>query len=109
MSSPPAHLLVHCTCPADRAASLARALVEARVAACVNAIGGIESTYRWDGAIEQECETLLLIKTRADRFEALRASILAHHPYELPEIIAVPVAAAHTPYLDWISDSLDLA
>ena len=106
MSSPPAHLLVHCTCPADVAASLARTLVEAGVAACVNAINEIESTYRWDGAIEQQRETLLLIKTRADRFDALRASILAHHPYELPEIIAVPVTAAHAPYLDWINGNL---
>lgn len=95
-------LLVHVTAPAAAAPALARALVEARLAACVNLLPGVRSVYRWQGAVEESDETLLLIKTAADRFEALKAELLRLHPYELPEIIAVPLTHAHTPYLQWL-------
>jgi periplasmic divalent cation tolerance protein len=99
-------LLIHCTCPdLVTAEAIATALVEARLAACV-AIGAAQrSVYRWNGAIEQTLEVPLLIKTAADRFDAVRDAILSRHPYELPEIIAVEAVAGLEPYLDWIGAS----
>jgi periplasmic divalent cation tolerance protein len=90
------------TCPADAAEGLAEALVNEGVAACVNILPQVRSIYRWNGAVCHDDEALLLIKHRADRFEALRAAVLARHPYELPEIIAVDLDRGHPPYLDWI-------
>ncbi len=96
-------LLVHCTCPGlDQAERIARALVEERLAACVGLLPGLRSVYRWQGAIESADEALLLIKTAADRLDALQARLRALHPYELPEIVAVEIAAGLPPYLDWI-------
>lgn len=97
-------LVAYCTCPNDDAAArIAAALVEERLAACVNALPGVRSTYRWKGETCRDDEVLLLIKTTRERFEALRARIVALHPYELPAVIAVEVAAGHAPYLDWIA------
>lgn len=90
------------TCPPDSAHPLAQTLIEQRVAACVNVIPNIASTYRWQGRIQQDDESLLIIKTTADRFADLKLAVLAAHPYELPEIIAVSVSDGHAPYLDWI-------
>jgi periplasmic divalent cation tolerance protein len=96
-------LLCYCTCPdADTAQRIAQALVAERLAACVNHLPGITSTYRWQGQVTTEQEELLLIKTIPARFEALRARLLALHPYELPELIAVPVERGHVAYLDWL-------
>ena len=83
------------------------AVVGERLAACVNRIPGIASTYRWKGEIHDEGEVLLLIKSTRERFAALRDRILALHPYELPEIIAVDIASGHAPYLDWIAASTE--
>ncbi|PPE75606.1 divalent-cation tolerance protein CutA [Solimonas fluminis] len=94
--------LVFVTCPADAAESLARALVEARVAACVNVLPHVVSVYRWQDAVQRDEEALLLIKAPAEGFDALRQAVLARHPYELPEIVAVHPDAVHQPYLDWI-------
>lgn len=97
-------ILVLCTCPDDAsAARIARTLVEERFAACVNRIPGIASTYRWKGQVQNDSEVLLLIKSVRERFEALRARIIALHPYELPEVIAVDIGLGHTPYLDWVA------
>ncbi len=82
---------------------IARSLVEKGLAACVNVVPGVVSFYRWKGALERDQELLLVIKTRGERFEALRAALLAEHPYELPELIALPIAAGHEPYLDWLT------
>ena len=99
-------ILVLCTCPDEPAGErIATALVEEHLAACVNRIAGVTSTYRWQGKLCRDSEQLLLIKTTRERFEMLRARIIALHPYELPEVIAVDIAAAHTPYLDWIETS----
>ena len=99
-------LLVFSAFPDDASAALAaRALVEERLAACVNRLPGLTSTYVWDGAVREDAEVLLLAKTTTDRFDALRARLLALHPYELPEIIAVEAGAGHVAYLDWIADS----
>lgn len=96
-------LLCYCSCPdAASAQTIAEALVRERLAACVNRLPGIHSIYRWQGAVTTDNEELLLIKTMAIRFEALRARLLELHPYELPELIAVPVERGHAAYLDWV-------
>ena len=97
-------VLVLCTCPDETsAARIAQTLVEERLAACVNRIPGITSTYRWMGEIHNDGEVLLLIKSVHECFEALRDRIVALHPYELPEVIAVDIGLGSAPYLDWIA------
>ncbi|MGQ0586191.1 MAG: divalent-cation tolerance protein CutA [Gammaproteobacteria bacterium] len=98
-------LVVLVTCPPDKAQGIAQALVEERVAACVNLVPSLTSVYRWKGEVHQEGEALLLVKTTKDRFEALKQAVLKHHPYELPEVIAFTVDRGHTPYLDWVIES----
>jgi periplasmic divalent cation tolerance protein len=98
----PDTLLILCTCPdGESAARIARVLVEERLAACVNRVPGLTSVYRWQGEIHEDSEVLLLIKTRSELFESLRARLVALHPYDVPEVIALDIAAGHAPYLDW--------
>jgi periplasmic divalent cation tolerance protein len=92
-----------CTCPESAASTLAAHLVDRQVAACVNIIPTIESVYRWLGKVEAARESLLVIKTVASRAADLRAAILERHPYELPELLLVPVASGHPAYLDWVA------
>ena len=100
-------LIVYCTCPdRETADNLAAALVSGGLAACVNILPGVESVYRWHGEIERDREILLLIKSDAAHFGALKDTISSLHPYEVPEIIAVPVEAGHQPYLEWIDQCL---
>lgn len=102
------HQIVLTTCPDQESAErLAHLLVETRLAACVNIIPGLSSVYRWKGEVVKDNELLLVIKSRTDRFDSLRETIIANHPYELPEVIAVSVSAAHLPYLAWIDSQLD--
>ena len=97
-------LLVLCTCPdRDTAESIARALVERRLAACVSVLPGVLSVYRWQGAVEQATELQLVIKTTRDRYAEVEAAVQAVHPYELPELIAVEPVAGLARYLDWIA------
>jgi len=97
-------LVVLVTAPsAEKAAELARALVEERLAACGNVVPGLRSIYRWQGKVEDEAEALLVLKTTRARFEALRERILALHPYEVPEVLALPVEAGSAAYLAWIA------
>ena len=104
----PVHL-VFCSCPdSDTAQRLAAALVEARLAACVSLLPPMRSVYRWQGAIEQADEVLLLAKTAADRTPALVSRLRELHPYELPEIVAVEAAAGLPAYLDWVVSALRL-
>jgi periplasmic divalent cation tolerance protein len=84
------------------ARSLGRALVEERLAACANIIPGMISIYRWEKKMEEAQEAVLIVKTRAALFPALEARVKALHSYDTPCIAALPVAAAHQPYLDWI-------
>jgi periplasmic divalent cation tolerance protein len=84
---------------------IATALVERGLAACVNIVPGVTSVYRWKGVVERDLELLLVIKTRADRFEALREALVSLHPYEVPELIAMPVDAGHPPYLAWLDEA----
>lgn len=100
-------LLVLTTCGNDEdAQNLARLLVERRLAACVNAIGRVASTYRWRGEIQQDRETLLIIKTTSNQLAELETAIRSHSKYELPEVIAVPVTGGSTPYLAWLWESV---
>lgn len=95
------------TCPdLDTAKRIASLLIESHVSACVNIVPKIVSVYRWKGTIECEEEYLLLIKTRTERFAALRELILAQHPYELPEVIEVPLVGGFDGYLRWIDAEL---
>lgn len=84
-------------------ARLARELVEARLAACVNLVSSVRSVYRWEGRVEDEAEVLLVIKTRAERFAALEARVRELHPYEVPEVLALPAAGGSRAYLDWVA------
>ncbi len=99
-----ASLLVLTNLP-DRAAAdrLAQALVERRLAACVNILAPCRSVYRWKGMVESAEEVPVLIKTELDRYADLEAAISSLHPYELPEVIAVPIAAGLPAYLDWVA------
>jgi periplasmic divalent cation tolerance protein len=83
-------------------ARIARALVQEKLAACVNVIPGATSYYEWQGTFCEDQETLLVIKTTAARVTALCEALVALHPYEVPEVIALPVAAGHVPYLAWV-------
>lgn len=97
-------LLIFTNLPDDASAStLASVLVASRLAACVNVLAPCRSVYRWQGSVENAQEVPLLIKTTAARYAALEAAIRAHHPYELPEIIAVPVAHGLPEYLAWVT------
>lgn len=97
-------LVTLCTCPDDETAErIATALVSERLAACVNRIPGLTSVYLWQGRVERDRETLLLIKTTDARFAALASRLRELHPYDLPEILAVPVAKGLPEYLQWVS------
>jgi periplasmic divalent cation tolerance protein len=97
-------LLVFTTLPsADKAAELAKALIEERLAACANLLPAIRSIYRWQGKLQDENEVLVLLKTRAEHLERLKLRILELHPYEVPEVLAVPVEAGYQPYLEWLA------
>lgn len=85
----------------EKAAELARTLVEERLIACANLVPRVRSIYRWEDKVCDEPEVLVVMKTAAD-FEALRARVISLHPYEVPELIRVEVGAGHTQYLDWV-------
>jgi periplasmic divalent cation tolerance protein len=101
-------LVVLCTCPDPATARrLAHGLVEDGHAACVNIVPGLHSIYRWQGAVEESAEVLLLAKTERAQYPALEAALRAAHPYELPAVVAVPIVAGSEPYLAWLHASLD--
>ena len=102
------YLMVKTTTDArEDAERLARGLVEQRLAACVQVLGPISSTYRWEGAVETAEEWLCLVKTTGARFEALAAHVEANHGYETPELTAVPVSRGSAAYLAWVSSETD--
>jgi periplasmic divalent cation tolerance protein len=103
MARLPATQLVLTTCPNARVARrIARVLVEERLAACVNIVPLAQSVYRWRGKVESAREWLLVIKSRAAAYTALERRLRALHPYELPEVVAVPIAGGYARYLAWI-------
>ena len=96
-------IVVLCTCGStEEAGRISTRLVESRLAACVNVVPGLTSVYRWKDAVEESAEWLLVIKSRRNLFERLRAEIVKLHSYEVPEIIALPVVDGAESYLAWI-------
>jgi len=89
---------------AETGAGLGRALVAERLVACVNLVPRVRSIYRWEGQVEEDEEVLLVIKTRADRLAALRERVVALHPYDVPEVVALPVVGGSDAYLDWVRE-----
>jgi len=101
------YLIVHTTVDdRPKAEFLARTLLDARLAACIQIVS-IHSLYRWEGTLESSDEYRLEIKTRTDCYEALEALLLRHHPYETPEILAVPVVAGSEGYFKWVDGECD--
>jgi periplasmic divalent cation tolerance protein len=94
------------TCPDERTAgTIARALVEAKLAACVNIVPGLRSIYHWEERLQEGTEVLLLIKTTAERYPQVEEFIRARHPYSLAEIVSVPITRGLPGYLEWIAAS----
>lgn len=105
----PEVLLVMTNCPDEEsAARIARALVENRGAACVNQLAAVQSTYRWQGAVEEATEIPLLVKCTRERYAAVEQTIRELHPYTVPEIVALPVVLGYGPYLQWVADETTL-
>ena len=90
----------------DDPAPLARRLVDERLAACVNVLPVMTSFYRWKGSVEQEREQQVIIKTTAGRLDALQARLLELHPYEVPEILVVPIDGGSSAYLTWLKEAV---
>ncbi|WP_214021074.1 divalent-cation tolerance protein CutA [Methanoculleus sp.] len=99
----PEFVVVFCTAPAGEAEKLAKALVDARLAACVN-VTDVQSCFRWEGTVKSEPERLLVIKTQHRLLDPLVARIRDLHSYDLPEIIAIPIVGGYAPYLDWVRE-----
>ena len=109
MTSPPkeAVTVVVTTAPdADVAESLGRRLVEERLAACANVIPGVTSVFRWEGEVQTEGEVLVLLKSTESVFAALRDRLVTLHPYDVPEVLRLPVAAGSDAYLDWVREEV---
>ncbi len=99
------HLMVFCTCPDEQTARhLAEAVVEAKLAACVNILPGVTSVFYWEGEAQSEQEHLLVIKTSDIAYSRLESRLVELHPYELPEVIAVGIERGLAGFLDWIRD-----
>lgn len=97
--------IVLSSCPDEQSAqAIARALVEQRLAACVNILPVMQSIYLWNGSIQQDKEQLLIIKSTVQHYSKIEKSIRALHPYELPEIIAVPITDGLNEYLKWLEN-----
>ena len=88
------------------AEKIASALVEERLAACVNVVPGVVSIYRWKGNVEQEAELILVIKTLSQQVDALKKRLLELHPYDLPEVVVIPIVGGHGAYLEWIAQQV---
>lgn len=91
----------------EEAERIGRTVVEERLAACANLLGRVRSIYRWQGAVEDAVEQLLLLKARAADVEALAARVRALHSYEVPEVVALPIDGGSAPYLAWLAESTD--
>jgi periplasmic divalent cation tolerance protein len=107
VADPTEPIVVLTTCPNEPAAArIARDLVESGLAACATRVGPVHSTYRWQGAIQDEPEVLLVIKTLSTRYSELEMRLKSLHPYEVPEIIALPVTAGSADYLSWLQGAV---
>lgn len=95
-------VVVYVTAPETVAISLSKEILEHSLAACVNIVPQVRSIYMWEGALHNEAESLMIIKTARVLFEPLRDAIIKSHPYTNPEVIALPIEAAHAPYREWV-------
>jgi len=95
-------LLVLVSCPADKLDDIAIDLIESGLASCINVVSGVKSFYHWQGKLQQDKESLMLIKCPANNYKRLESRILDLHPYELPEILTVSVSGGLQAYLDWV-------
>jgi periplasmic divalent cation tolerance protein len=102
----PARIALTTVGSVEEGQKLARLLVERRLAACVNLIPNLTSVYRWQGAIEEAAEVLLVMKTTSEKLPALEAAVRELHSYEVPEFVVLDVESASRPYLDWLADSV---
>ncbi len=98
--------VVLCTIPQNRAETMASALVNKGLAACVNIVPAVKSIYRWEGKLCEDSEALLVIKTTEEAFPGLMGFIKANHPYTVPEIIALPVSDGNPDYISWVEGSV---
>lgn len=105
--SEPLHVVLVTAPDAEVGARIGRVLVEEGLAACANLVPGIRSIYRWEGAVHDDAEVLLILKTRAALSAALAARVRALHPYQLPEVLALLVAGGSEPYLDWVRSAAE--
>ena len=87
---------------AEVAERIGRSLVEERLAACANVVAGVTSIFRWNDAVQREGEVLVILKTTSGELEALQRRVAELHPYDVPELIALPIVAGYAPYLDWV-------
>ncbi len=101
------YLVVLITVPTDRGEELASFIVENKLGACVNVVPEVSSIYWWKGEIERDRESLLVVKTSAERFGELMKKVKEVHPYTVPEIVALPIVAGNPDYLRWIEESLE--
>lgn len=102
------HITLLCTCPDEESAELiSRSLLEKRFCACINQIKNCHSVYRWQGTITHDEEILLIIKTTQARYDDIEAAIIKQHPYDIPEIIALPVIAGSKDYLSWLENAVE--
>ncbi len=100
--------IVLCTVDTNEAAQrLAHGLIEERLAACVNIVPGLTSVFPWHGAVQTDQELLLIAKTTVSTYPELERRLRAEHPYDVPEILALPVAAGLSEYLNWVEESTD--
>jgi len=94
------------TAPKENADSLAGGIVERKLGACVQVVSGAQSTFMWQGKVEQEEESLLLVKTKTELQDELVAYLDEAHPYDVPELVLFPIAGGHKDYLEWMEESL---
>lgn len=99
-------VVAFCTCPPGKGEELARHLVEEGLAACVNLLPEVRSFYKWQGSFQKDGEELLVIKTAERLFSELEIRIKELHPYEVPEVICMPITSGSAPYLAWLNSSL---
>lgn len=100
-------LVVYVTCPQDKAAALAEALVQEKLVACVNIVPRVTSVYSWQGEVVKDEESLLVMKTSNDFYDRLEARVKALHSYEVPEVLALPVEKGSKEYIGWLLESLE--
>ncbi len=100
--------LLTTTTSKEEASRIARVLVSERLAACANIIPGISSVYRWNEEVQEEKETLLVIKTTVAQVDALEARVVELHSYDVPELLAIPVVGGHQPYITWVDSAVEV-